>query len=629
MSPTLRYAINRISAPRIPFADFLAMSRRLGVEAVEIRNDLAGVESADGTPARQVGAAAREQGVAIRSINALYPFDLFDGEREAAAQVLIDYAAGCGAQALVLCPLNSLQDVRSAEQRHADLVHALRRLKPMLEAAGLIGLVEPLGFEECSLRRKSQAVRAFEEVGVGETFRLVHDTFHHHLAGEDRFYPEWTGLVHISGVEDTGLAVAQMRDAHRVLVGPSDRLGNAEQLCTLLDAGYPGYASFEPFAAEIAQADDIEARLKASMEWLQGAVAAARPAPARSGVGAAAPGITLRLGVIGTGAIGQDHVRRITRKLTGARVGALNDIDLAQARAFATREQLDARVLGSAAAVIGAPDVDAVLVTSWGPSHEALVLAAIAAGKPVFCEKPLATTAAGALRIVEAEMKHGRPLVQVGFMRRYDAGYRALKKVVDDGTIGAPLMVHCTHRNPAVPEGYVGDMGITDTFIHEIDTLRWLLGDDYVSAQVIEPRRTRHAHAGLHDPIIVLLETRQGIRIDCEVFVACRFGYDIQCQVVGEDGAANLPDPASVPLRLAGRASTAIQMDWKQRFIDAYDVELQEWIDSTRAGRVLGPTAWDGYFAAVTADACIAARHARQVLPITIADRPAFYAPVR
>jgi 2-keto-myo-inositol isomerase len=251
------------------------MSRRLGVDAIEIRNDLPGVELVDGTPAREVAAIARDHGLAIRSINALYPFDQFDDKLEAVAKTLIRYAADCGAQALVMCPLNSLKDERSADQRHADLVNALRKLKPLLADAGLVGLVEPLGFEECSLRRKSQAVRAFDEVGAGDTFRLVHDTFHHHLAGEDRFFPEWTGLVHISGVEDKALAANQMRDGHRVLVGSADRLGNVAQLRRMLDIGYTGYASFEPFAAEIAAAADIEARLRDSMAYLQEAVGAA------------------------------------------------------------------------------------------------------------------------------------------------------------------------------------------------------------------------------------------------------------------------------------------------------------------------------------------------------------------
>jgi 2-keto-myo-inositol isomerase len=273
MSQPLRFAINRISAPRLSFTDFAAMSRRLGVEAIEIRNDLPGVEIVDGTPASEIAAIARAHGLVIRSINALYPFDVFDAGLESAAKSLIETARICGAQALVMCPLNSRQDTRDAGQRHADLVNALRRLKPLLEDAGLVGLVEPLGFEECSLRRKSQAVRAFEEVGAGSTFRLVHDTFHHHLAGEDRFYPEWTGLVHISGVEDRALGVGEMRDAHRVLVGAADRLGNVAQLRTLLAAGYAGYVSFEPFAAEIAAAPDIEARLARSMAHLGEAVA--------------------------------------------------------------------------------------------------------------------------------------------------------------------------------------------------------------------------------------------------------------------------------------------------------------------------------------------------------------------
>lgn len=272
MSQKIRFAINRISAPRIPFAEFAAMTKRLGVEAIEIRNDLPGVELVDGTPARDIAAAAKANGLVLRSINALQRFEQFDAVREDEAKNLIRYAVESGTQALVLCPTNSHKDARTPEQRHADLVNALRQLKPLLDAAGLIGLVEPLGFEECAVRRKSQAVHAFEEVGAGNTFRVVHDTFHHHLAGEGLFFPEWTGLIHISGVEDPMIDASQMRDSHRVLVGSADRLGNIAQLRTLLAAGYTGYVSFEPFAEEIATAQDIEARLKASMAYLQDAV---------------------------------------------------------------------------------------------------------------------------------------------------------------------------------------------------------------------------------------------------------------------------------------------------------------------------------------------------------------------
>jgi 2-keto-myo-inositol isomerase len=274
MTAPLSFAINRMSVPRMPFADFAALVQSLGVNAIEIRNDLAAVEMEDGTPAETIGAMAKAHGLTIRSINALQRFEQFDATRAEEAAAMIRYAVGCGAEALVLCPTNSLRDARTPEQRHADLVHALKSLKPMLDAAGLIGLVEPLGFEECAVRRKSQAVRAIEEIGDTTTFRLVHDTFHHHLAGEDLFFPELTGLIHISGVEDTALSPNQMRDGHRVLVGAADRLANAAQIRRLLDAGYRGYASYEPFAEEIAAANDIEQRLRDSMGYLQQAVAA-------------------------------------------------------------------------------------------------------------------------------------------------------------------------------------------------------------------------------------------------------------------------------------------------------------------------------------------------------------------
>jgi 2-keto-myo-inositol isomerase len=280
MTTAIPFSINRISAPRIPFADFAALVQRLGVQAIEIRNDLPEAEMVNGAKAADIGAAARAQGLTIRSINALQRFEQFDAKRLAEAQDMIAYAVACGAQALVLCPTNDLRDHRSAEQRHSDLVHALTQLKPLLDQAGLVGLVEPLGFEECAVRRKSQAVRAITEINGGNTFQLVHDTFHHHLAGEGLFYPEHTGLIHISGVEDTALSPAQMRDSHRVLVGQADRLGNAAQLNTLLNAGYAGYVSFEPFAEEIATASAaaIEQQLAASMAYLTKAVATERQA---------------------------------------------------------------------------------------------------------------------------------------------------------------------------------------------------------------------------------------------------------------------------------------------------------------------------------------------------------------
>lgn len=262
----MRFAINHICAPKLPLAEFFAMCRRLGVTEVEIRNDIPDVlGSMD--PA-EVRAEAERHGVAILSINALYPFNVWSGDLPARAVAMADYAQAAGARALVMCPLND-----GTEVAFDDLVAALAAMKPILGDRGLTGLVEPLGFPVSSLRRKATAIEAIRTAGGEGAYRLVHDTFHHHLAGETGFFPEWTGLVHISGVTDPAVAVEDMLDAHRVLVDGADRLENLAQARALLEGGYDGPFSFEPFAAEIHDLADPEAALKASI----GFVAAGMP----------------------------------------------------------------------------------------------------------------------------------------------------------------------------------------------------------------------------------------------------------------------------------------------------------------------------------------------------------------
>lgn len=336
--------------------------------------------------------------------------------------------------------------------------------------------------------------------------------------------------------------------------------------------------------------------------------------------------MTLNIGVIGTGAIGREHIKRITNTLSGGKIVAVTDVNQESAKQAVEQYGLDAAVYPDDVSLVAANDVDAVFVTSWGPAHEASVLAAIAAGKYVFCEKPLATTAEGCMRIVEAEMKHGKRLVQVGFMRRYDSGYVQLKEAIDNKFIGEPLLIHCAHRNPEVNEMYTTDMAISDTLVHEIDVLHWLVDDDYKSVQVLFPRKSKYAHENLRDPQIVILETHSGIIINVEISVNCQYGYDIQCEVVGEDGIVKLPEFQSITYRKNATLGSNILVDWKQRFLDAYDAELQDFMDSIKTtGEPNGPTAWDGYIAQVTADACVKSQQSGGKEEVVLTDKPDFY----
>jgi len=333
--------------------------------------------------------------------------------------------------------------------------------------------------------------------------------------------------------------------------------------------------------------------------------------------------MTVHVGVVGVGMIGQDHIRRLTRVLSGVDVVAVSDVDGERARAVADGLR-DVAVHATGEQLVADDRVDAVVVCSWGETHEQYVLAAIAAGKPVFCEKPLATTQDACRRILAAETATGRRLVQVGYMRRYDAGYRALRAVVQGGSIGLPLLMHCTHRNAGVPAHYVAEMMVSDTAVHEIDMVRWMFGEEIVAAQVLTPRRNRNG-GELRDPLVLLLEMESGILVDVEISVNIRYGYDIRGEVVGEEGTAELGEPSPVRVRRAGTVAEPVPADWRERFVRAYDVELQEWVDAVAGDGELGPSSWDGYAATAVSDAGLTALRTGERVPVSLGDRPALY----
>lgn len=333
----------------------------------------------------------------------------------------------------------------------------------------------------------------------------------------------------------------------------------------------------------------------------------------------------LKLGIIGTGAIGQDHIKRCADFLSGVEVVAVSDMNKESAQHVIETYGLNAKAYESGKDLIQAKEVDAIIIASSGKTHAEYVLSGIQAGKFIFCEKPLATTIEECKAILEAEQRYGKRLVQVGFMRFYDRRYQELKNIVQSKKLGPILMAHAVHRNQKSPKDFTSEMVITDTLIHELDIFRWLLNEEFVSVTMISPRKTSKVEQQLQDPQLALLTTQSGIEIDVELFVNCQYGYDIRCEIVGEEGVASLPAPAAVPMCLGEKRYERIWANWQDWFLEAYNIEIQEFINECLVGELKGPDAWRGYMATYVAEFCLQSQKKGVEIAMPVSKCPDFY----
>jgi myo-inositol 2-dehydrogenase / D-chiro-inositol 1-dehydrogenase len=312
--------------------------------------------------------------------------------------------------------------------------------------------------------------------------------------------------------------------------------------------------------------------------------------------------MTVRVGVVGAGIMGADHVNTLHRYVRGAAVSMIADVDPGRAQAAGAGVP-EVRVTEDAFALIDDPSVDAVVIASHDSTHADLTLAVIRAGKPVMCEKPLAPTVDECRRVAQAE---SASLVSVGFMRRFDPAYVELKAALQAGACGAPLLLHCVSRGVTAGPGATSETSIVGSAIHEFDVVPWLLGAP-ITAVSWHPPRSAPEVTGMQDPQLMLLRTADGVLTTVEVFLNARYGYDIRCEVVGERGTVALTNPTRVVSDTDLRRSTGYPADWRPRFADAYRLELQAWIDAIVAGaRSPLPTAQDGLAAVAVAQAVIA-----------------------
>jgi myo-inositol 2-dehydrogenase/D-chiro-inositol 1-dehydrogenase len=345
----------------------------------------------------------------------------------------------------------------------------------------------------------------------------------------------------------------------------------------------------------------------------------------------------VRVGVIGTGRMGLDHVQRLARRTKGAQVAAVTDFNPDAARA-AAEQAPGARVLDTPEALITDPEVDAIIIASPGPFHREQTLAAIAAGKPVLCEKPLATSPEDAYEVAQADaarVRAGRtPLVSVGFMRRFDAEYQQLAATIGRGDLGEVMILNCKHRNASTLPGFTDASMVHDSAVHEIDAIGYLLGEPIVTVQSVQPLSSPEAPEGLHDPLLLLFRTVSGRLVTDELFVSTGAGYEVRTEAVGSRGTATIGLPTGLqttqiatggPEQEGGRWGGTVPPDFRPRFAAAYDAEVLAFIHAVADGTNVAPGmagAWDGYVASAVCAAAESSLVADAPVPVHLQEKP-------
>ncbi len=270
MTEPLRFALNRTCLPHKPLGEFLALAKHVGAGAVELRSDLPGFETLTEPDPARLRAVVEDAGLSIASLNALADFNVVTSAKLEEAKALFDYAAALGAPAVVLCPTFDKAHHWSEAEAAANLDKALEACQPLLDRAGMLGLVEPLGMPHSTLFRQIDALEAIDKLPGGwNTFALLHDTFQYWRASDTQFFPEHIALVHISGISRTDKSRRELREPDREFVFVGDRAENVAQVSRMLSAGYRGWISMEPFNPSVQKDPEIASRLHASFDFVQ------------------------------------------------------------------------------------------------------------------------------------------------------------------------------------------------------------------------------------------------------------------------------------------------------------------------------------------------------------------------
>jgi myo-inositol 2-dehydrogenase/D-chiro-inositol 1-dehydrogenase len=292
------------------------------------------------------------------------------------------------------------------------------------------------------------------------------------------------------------------------------------------------------------------------------------------------------IGIIGVGIMGRGHALYLSDYVKGGKVVAIYDANLVTAQKVAKEVFKKTKVLPKVykelSMILDDQQVKAVIIASPDHLHANHLEQAILAGKDVLCEKPLASKEKDARKVAKL-VRNSKSIVGIGFMRRFDRPYQDLKKEIESGKYGKVLQIRCTSRNVSSPTATTS-MLLTNVAVHEIDIIRWLLGEEIVSVGVNFAKTTSKANSNLSDPISVNCHTESGVLVTIDICANSTYGYEVGMEVITENGSLVIENLGQLNIaynfKLPTRKGGTLHKDWMGRFKPAYIAELTAFVNS-------------------------------------------------
>jgi scyllo-inositol 2-dehydrogenase (NAD+) len=305
----------------------------------------------------------------------------------------------------------------------------------------------------------------------------------------------------------------------------------------------------------------------------------------------------LGIGVIGAGRLGYHHAMNITRSRNASLVAVSDPNGVSLDRAA---KDFDVKGYVSYQGLIADPAVQAVVIATPTQTHYEVLTEVIRTGKPIFCEKPITYTLAEAEKIVET-VKKNNIFIQIGFMRRFDPGHAAAKKMLVEGVCGKPIYIHDCQRDPnGPPPAYVPQSGgiFVDMGIHDLDVARWLMGSEiteiYAQGAILKHQFLKDL--GDVDDGQMLLKFESGALGMIEVSRNANDVYDTRTEVIGLEKSVFVGQNQLTPYTIIGGRQITVDMaNWSLgRFKDSYELEMQAFVDAVNENKPSPVSAYDG-----------------------------------